>query len=130
MTNNKGYLVNKDNEKLFPDQYDSGWIYPTLENGWNNSSAHASPVRYRKIGNVVYIAGSITGGTFRSTIFTLPVGFRPGGNYQVTLIRATAGYARLHINYDGKNNGRVILENVDGTNEEVSLFNISFIAEY
>lgn len=130
MANNKGYLVNKDSEKLFPDQYDSGWIYPTLENGWSNRTTNASPARYRKIGNVVYIAGSITGGTFNSTIFTLPAGFRPGGSYQSTLVRATAGYARLHFNYEANGNGRVVLENVDGTNGEVLLFNISFIAEY
>lgn len=56
---------------------DSGWITPTLVNSWTAGE----PVAYRKIGSVVYLRGSLTGGTNSSTAFTLPAGYVPANNF-------------------------------------------------
>lgn len=62
--------------------YDSGWKNATLENGWTNISNRT--MKYRKIGNVVYIQGTISGGTYAAgtTLFTLPEGFKNTMPYQ------------------------------------------------
>lgn len=52
------------------------WITPTLLNGWANFSTF-QPVQYRRIGNRVVIRGTVSGGTASSSIFNLPVGYRP-----------------------------------------------------
>ena len=55
---------------------DSGWINIT---GFSNGFTASSPTpAYRLINNVVYLRGSITGGTASGVAFTLPSGFRPG----------------------------------------------------
>lgn len=62
--------------------YDSGWKNATLENNWTNVSNRN--MKYRRIGNVVYVQGTITGGTYAAgtTLFTLPEGFRNTMPYQ------------------------------------------------
>jgi hypothetical protein len=54
---------------------DTGWITLTISaGGWTV----LQPVRYRKIGSVVYIDGELVGGTVGNTVIaTLPAGFRP-----------------------------------------------------
>lgn len=52
---------------------DSGWI--TVSSFTNSFSG--TSVAYRKINNVVYLRGHISGGTPASAAFTLPTGFRP-----------------------------------------------------
>lgn len=65
------------NEKLLPPVEDSGWIeikQSDLSQG-TVSSGYYAPA-YRKIGNVVYLKGQVTGITTRaSAIFTLPSGY-------------------------------------------------------
>ena len=116
-----------------PKIYDSGWIYPTLENGWVAYDEDRR-FKYRKIGEVVYIQGSIKGGTHRSVICTLPEGFRPGVPYSNCPIRingTTIGW--FFVNYGGSGlNGIVALESSKGTDDdfvECPMFNISYIAE-
>lgn len=55
---------------------DSGWIDATslLVNSW---TAVNTPF-YRRLGSSVMLRGRLTGGTLGATMFTLPVGFRPG----------------------------------------------------
>ena len=53
---------------------------PAFENSWDNLGFSQPVLAFRKIGNVVYIAGTIWegGGAFSTdTIFTLPSGYRP-----------------------------------------------------
>lgn len=130
MTNNKGYLENKSGDKLYPDQYDSGWIYPTLQNGWTFPTTLRKPA-FRKIGNIVYLNGTLISGQYSKTIFTLPVGFRPAADYLNTPIRVATGTGNLFINFEGAGNGVVAIESytLTGTGQESSLLGISFIAE-
>lgn len=62
------------------------WVQVTLQNGYAHG---APPVMYRKVGDIVYVRGLMTGtGTF-VTAFNLPVGFRP----PATLTLAGTGVA-------------------------------------
>lgn len=71
---NQGRVLN---EKIL----DSGWITATLNSAFENYASD-NVVQYRKIGNVVEIAGvvkpteTITGSS-EATIFTLPAEYRP-----------------------------------------------------
>lgn len=116
-----------------PKIYDSGWIYPTLQNGWV-AYDDSRPFKYRKIGEVVYIQGSIKDGTHRSVVCTLPEGFRPGVPYSNCPIRingTTVGW--FFVNYGGSElNGVVAIESSKGTDDdfvECPMFSISYIAE-
>lgn len=57
---------------------DTGWIAPTLSNGWGQYAGW-EPFGYRRINGVVYLRGLISGGTTTdgTLLFTLPTGFRP-----------------------------------------------------
>lgn len=55
----------------------SPWIDPTMQNGWVAYGAGYSSPQYRKVGDIVYVRGSIKSGTLGSAAFTLPLGFRP-----------------------------------------------------
>lgn len=73
------YSCNYINDKLL---YDSGWKNASLENNWTSISGRT--MKYRKIGNVVYVQGTITGGTYSAgtRLFSLPEGYRNTMNYQ------------------------------------------------
>ena len=62
---------------------DTGWITPTLVNGW--SSVATQTVQYRRLNGVVMCRGRGTGGT-TNTMFTLPAGFRPGQAFTQTVM--------------------------------------------
>ena len=53
---------------------DTGWT--TLSSFSNSYSGSGSPA-YRKINNVVYLRGRVSGGTANTTAFNLPSGYRP-----------------------------------------------------
>lgn len=51
---------------------------PAFQNSWVNDTASGFQVtQYRKVGDVVEVRGAVESGTATSTIFTLPVGYRP-----------------------------------------------------
>jgi hypothetical protein len=57
---------------------DASWTNVTFENSWVDFDA-SHVVRYRKLSSgLVVITGAAKSGTANSTIFTLPVGYRPG----------------------------------------------------
>lgn len=57
--------------------WDTGWLYPTFQNGWVNYGGTFTPARYRKsAGNMVYIDGLIKSGTMNATAFQLATGYR------------------------------------------------------
>lgn len=61
---------------------DTGWIYPPLNTGWHSDYSKA-PVRYRKIGNVVYIESFVSAdANAGEVIFNLPEGFRTDTQYK------------------------------------------------
>lgn len=55
---------------------DSGWHDVTFESGYGNYGGSFQNVRYRKIGNIVYVKGLMTPATL-GTAFVLPEGYRP-----------------------------------------------------
>lgn len=50
------------------------WVNATLENNWQ--SMNLRPLRYKKINSIVFIEGTITGGTYTAgtRLFVLPEG--------------------------------------------------------
>ena len=53
---------------------DSGW---TAITSFSNSYSGGNSPAYRKINDVVYLRGRVSGGTAGATAFTLPEGYRP-----------------------------------------------------
>ncbi|QAT43432.1 pyocin knob domain-containing protein [Aminipila luticellarii] len=82
------------------------WIAPTLQNGWTNQGT--LPCGYYKDSfGVVRLRGRITGGTFANdtTIFTLPVGYRPScdeTHYTFFYNGSSNLLAALNFHADGK----------------------------
>ena len=89
------------------------WIAPSYSNSWTNAPGWM-PLRYRKVGDRVYIEGHIYNGTGGATAFTLPSGYRPPNIMQVT-----AGVTAVGVNIDSS--GTV----TPASNAHISLF-ISF----
>lgn len=61
---------------------DTGWIYPTLLNGWTQYGNPWDCV-FRRRNGVTYLQGMLanhSGSGLTSPMFTLPPGFRPGFN--------------------------------------------------
>ena len=80
---------------------DSGWITATLLNNYTHyDTTQYGPVRYRKIGSIVHIAGLTTQASANSVIFTLPVGYRPP-NHLIFWAQNANNLARLDIQQDG-----------------------------
>ena len=99
---------------------------PAFENGWSNHSATSTfgKVRFKKVGNIVYIAGLAVGGTVDAVIFTLPVKYRPTTQIMFSVQQSSNTTSmRLDIQADGK-----ILQTSSnsGGNTYISLY-ISFI---
>jgi hypothetical protein len=87
---------------------DTGWITPTLLNSWVAYGSAWSTPAYRKIGNVVYIKGLIKGGTITTgtTLFTLPVGYRPLQDMHIRTVSAGLfAYIQIYANGDVKTAG-------------------------
>jgi hypothetical protein len=71
---------------------DSGWVsVSSFANGFSAANA----VAYRKINNVVYLRGALTGGTANTGAFTLPAGYRP----DATVVIPVQQYGTAVINY-------------------------------
>jgi hypothetical protein len=67
---------------------DTGWTtVTTFTNSWTASP----PAQYILIGRVVYLRGSITGGTAGTSAFTLPAAYRPTSAVNFTCVTGTAG---------------------------------------
>jgi hypothetical protein len=64
---------------------DSGWIAPTLQNGWVDFGTGFATAGYRKIGNQVMLRGVIKGGTttINTVLFTLPAGYYDSTGHHV-----------------------------------------------
>ncbi len=120
----------------------TNWATPTFENGWTSYDTTSwGPAQYRRLANgMIIMRGLVKDGPITSTMFTLPVGFRP----ERTLVFLVGGYngatttdgspMRVNIFTDG----RVELAAVyglsggaawPGASEWVSLANITFLAE-
>lgn len=104
---------------------DAAWIAPTLLNSWVTYDANFNEAGYRKDANgFVHLKGMIKSGS--STMFTLPVGYRPkvdGTRRYLLTGQCSAGIGRIDI----MSNGNV--DYVSGANAWFSLDGISFFAE-
>lgn len=93
-------------------ELDTGWVYPSLSDKFKVYSLGVSEVRYRRIGDIVYIRGAVTptveiaSGEI-TTIFTLPAGYRPS-DLNVNVIMQGTGMNRwcLSINTGGAVNAQ------------------------
>ncbi|ALE91811.1 hypothetical protein AOC05_04900 [Arthrobacter alpinus] len=56
---------------------DSGWISPAYGTPWVDYGGGFGGFQYRRLNGVLYIRGTIKGGTTGTTITTLPTGYRP-----------------------------------------------------
>lgn len=80
---------------------DSGWKYPTFQNGWSNYSGY-EVARYRKRNGIVYVNGLVKDGSI-GTIFTLESGFRPPARLIMSGLSASnTGVGRFDIHTDGR----------------------------
>jgi hypothetical protein len=70
----------------------TGWITPTLINGWSNFGSGWATMQYRRDSlGMVHIKGFITGGTVGAAAFILPVGYRPTENSMYPSVTASGG---------------------------------------
>lgn len=81
----------------FPD---TGFIQPTLLNGWVGYGSPYSPVFYSRKNNVVSLVGLVKNGT-TGLIFTLPVGFRPATQLLTATTTNSNAHGRLDVELDG-----------------------------
>jgi hypothetical protein len=75
-----GTIVNSTQLDLKANKTQEAWIEPTLLNGWVNfGSIYEISGFYKDEFNVVHLRGLVKDGTTTNgtTIFTLPVGYRP-----------------------------------------------------
>jgi hypothetical protein len=107
---------------------DTGWTTPILLSSWANYNAPTwEPAGYRKIGSVVYLRGMLKPGatTVGSTLFTLPTGYRPGGNQVISVPTSADPASRINLMTNGD-----VLVNVAMTGATwCSIANISYPAD-
>jgi hypothetical protein len=78
---------------------DTGWV--TISSFSNSYSGSGSPA-YRKINNVVYLRGRVSGGTANTTAFNLPSGYRPAVDTVITVQQFGTGNVNyVTVNPDG-----------------------------
>lgn len=79
---------------------DTGWLTPTLLNGWTNYLAGHPPVGYRKLANGLVLLQGLLAGTGTAQIcFVLPAGFRPLYILHMPTIQVSAiGYSHVRPN--------------------------------
>jgi len=104
---------------------EEAWIVPAFMNGWINFNTTHNPAGYFKDSlGIVHLRGLVKNGTNNTTIFTLPVGYRPSNRelqaVQTNLDTNTIG--RVDILADGQ------VTVVSGSNVWVSLDGITFRA--
>ena len=91
---------------IFEELTDTGWIAPSLQNGWVNyspaSGGDYAQAGYRKRNGLVYIKGLIKSGTIATStlIFTLPTGYKPVERV-VNVCLGNAAVARVDVLTDG-----------------------------
>jgi hypothetical protein len=100
---------------------------PAFENGWANYGGGEQPVGFYRSGSRVYLQGaaSNTSSPSATSIFTLPTGYRPGGNEQfVVMTGATDVPGRIIV----ASAGQVLRTSIGSSSEPdyTSLAGISF----
>ena len=79
---------------------DVAWVTPAISSPWLNLPAN--PIKYARRAGYVSLTGQVGGSTANSSIFTLPVGFRPEGTSVWVVDRGfPTSQARIVIGSDG-----------------------------
>lgn len=116
-------------QELQEKSNDTGWIELSLING-ATSIENDRKLSYRKIGNIVYLSGTIippeTASSSAVIIAYLPSGCRPHYTYESFIIRNNNGSCIAGINFSTID-GAIWIQNA--TNGETSFSNVSFIAD-
>lgn len=90
---------------------DTGWIEvggtdeiaPPFENGWGNVGGTLAKLAfYMASDGEIRMRGHFVGGAVNTTIFTLPVGYRPEKRETFLLPNDDIGYAVMQVDTDGK----------------------------
>lgn len=81
---------------------------PAFVNSWANKGGTYETMAFRKVGDLVYLKGSVASGNLNTTVFTLPAGYRPakdrrkgisgydaGTYYQLQLYITTGGVVSI-----------------------------------
>ena len=76
---------------------------PAFQNSWVNyyGGTTYDTAAFYKHNGIVYLKGLVRSGTLNTTIFTLPVGYRPDLRQMFVAIQGTNGSVRLEIRSDG-----------------------------
>lgn len=81
---------------------ETGWIRPTLLNGWEHYGAPFELAEFRRDAlGYVHIKGLIRNGNSRGAIFRLPEGFRPLRRHLHSLLLGNDGTTRVDLHADG-----------------------------
>jgi GH25 family lysozyme M1 (1,4-beta-N-acetylmuramidase) len=125
---NADTLNGKSYQDIVTDVNNFTWNDLSLQNGWVNFGGTDPTAKYTKIGNVVYLKGTIKNGTLGSLIATLPSGFRPFEKLPIDTIcdsgTGTPIATRIFISPDG-----TIMSASEGSNAWLYLSGKSFIAD-
>jgi hypothetical protein len=99
----------------------AAWTNPVLLNSWVDYGTDTyEPAGYYLDRKRVFIKGLIKNGVMNTTLFNLPVGFRPPLNFIIPVL-TDGGPGSMEI----RNTGDVVLGS-GGTNAWVSISNVSF----
>lgn len=81
----------------------TAWTAPTLLNSWVNFGGVYVGAAYRKVGDMVQLRGSIKNGTVTAgtTIYTLPVGFRPPATHVFATLDGNNAISRFDVDASG-----------------------------
>lgn len=102
---------------------EEAWIVPAFMNGWINFNTTHNPAGYFKDSlGIVHLRGLVKNGTNNTTIFTLPVGYRPSYQELQAVQTNPNTIGRVDILADGQ------VTVVSGSNGWVSLDGITFRA--
>lgn len=132
-TDKKIYIKNSNDvyEEFIKKQEDTGWINGTTIGNENNNQ-----VRYRKVGNIVYVSSMLylkelitVNGMSNYKLFTLPEGFRPVFRQRGTISgKGTDDIMKEDLMYQINANGEVSLLNSGNSN--ISLICAYFSLSY
>lgn len=126
-------LINPINKQVavFAADELTPWATLTLGSSWVPYGSPWPAPAYTRRRGIVYLRGLMKNGGGLSTLTTLPIGFRPGALLSWSMGSAgaggTIGVARIDITAAGALS--VQAYGLGGTNANVSLSGISFLAE-
>ena len=117
--------VEVNGKAVWTDAEDSGWIYPTLINGWVEFGTSNARVRYRCIKGMVFLEGMVKTGTIGTAIFTVDTPYIPARNrLMITLTRTTASVLTMGHILVARGTGEVSA--ASGANGYVSLDGLQY----